>query len=149
MELQTKRPSLLTIVCSLLLSLGCVGCAEKGIDLGPFGDVSGRVTLDGAALSEGLITFHCPASGQVAVGSIQPDGTYEMYLGQRKGLPVGQYKVAVKPPLPKRPTQTPGTAPSRNVNRQSNIPEKYRFETSSGLTASVVEGDNQFEFDMN
>ena len=138
-----------TLLLGAVTILGITGCADSGIDLGPFGDVSGRVTLEGTALSEGLITFHCPDSGQVAVASIQPNGTYEMYLGKRKGLPVGQYKVAVKPPLPKRPTQTPGTAPSRDVNRQSNIPDKYRFETSSGLTASVVEGDNQFEFDLN
>ena len=136
--------STLTVLCLF-------GCTDQGVDLGQFGRVSGRVTHHGIALQKGIITFNCPDSGQVATVDIQPDGTYVMKLGDREGLPLGKYKVSVRPPLARSQEhfRRPGSAqPQDNVDSDYEIPVKFRFETSSRLTAAVEEGDNTFNFDL-
>ena len=127
------------------------GCSKKtGIDLGEFGLVAGTVTHDGNSVKEGMITFHSPSSGQVATAPVR-EGKYAMFLQGKRGLPLGDYVVSVRPPLARsqehfrRQTANPGNA---NANRYPDIPEKYRYESSSGLTATVVSGKNNFDFDL-
>ena len=127
------------------MCLALCGCQESGIDLGEFGTVHGRVTYKGLTLNEGMITFNCPASGQVATADIQSDGTYAMNLGQREGIPLGDYQISIRPPLAKLRSR-PGSQDSDEDSRE--IPEKYRFETSSGFSATVQSGDNEFDFNM-
>ena len=135
---------------AMLLVTSVAGCAESGIDLGDFATVSGRVTHAGAPLKEGLVTFNCPASGQVATAKIQPDGTYVMKLGERDGLPLGEYKVSIRPPL----TRSQEHFRRANVPKPNGddggfeIPQKFRFETSSGLVRMVESGSNSFDFDL-
>lgn len=135
---------------ALLLVILVTGCAEPGLDLGEFGTVSGRVTHRDSPLEKGLVTFNCPASGQVATARIQPDGTYVMKLGEREGLPLGEYKISIRPPLARSQEhlRRANVPKPEGDDPDYEIPQKFRFETSSGLVRTVASGDNKFDFDL-
>jgi hypothetical protein len=128
-----------------------LGCGSGGLDLGPFGLVSGTVTCEGEPISQGMVTFHCFESGQVATANLDQDGSYTMRLDDRDGLPVGEYKVCIRPPLT---VQQEGKTNQRLRNNlydpkiSKDIPMKYRYENSSGLVETVQAGDNRFDFDL-
>ena len=86
----------------------------------------------------------------MATATIQGDGSYTMRLGQREGLPLGDYKVYVRPPLPgsQEHFRRRNVAAPADSGTSTKIPEKYQFESSSGLTASVKSGENKFDFDL-
>lgn len=146
------------ILCLLFIPLcaACAGCGSDHLDLGPLGQVRGVVTHEGEPVTDGFITFNCRESGQVASSNLDSDGSFQMRLGKKAGLPVGQYRVSIRPPLHTNASKPAGKgkAPSRTKNPtydpdfRPDIPVKYRFETKSGLTAKVVEGNNQFAFDL-
>ena len=76
------------------------------------------------------------------------EGGYELQMARGFGLPLGTYQVAVNPPI-LEPPMPGGPAPEPKDQTYDNIPLKYyRFETS-GLSITVVEGDNPFDIDMN
>lgn len=128
-----------------------VGCGPQGPDLGPFGLVSGSVSYQGKPISQGMITFQCPQSGQVATANLQSDGSYAMRLNDRDGLPLGDYRICIRPPLTVNQESDPSKMRRNNLydpTVSKDIPMKYRYEHSSGLTATVEEGDNRFDFDL-
>jgi hypothetical protein len=119
-------------VCFLL-----AGCGAK--DLSPVGGV---VTLDGKPLPSGNITFQAvgKASG---TASIQPDGRYVLKTGGENGLTPGDYKVAVSA---YRKTQSADpTSPPVPV---LITPKKYNLPETSGLTARILSGKNECNFDL-
>jgi hypothetical protein len=73
------------------------------------------------------------------------DGSYELQMARGFGLPLGTYQVAVNPPL--REPQMPGMP---NIANQPRIvvPPKYLRPETSGLTLTVVDGDNPYNIDM-
>jgi hypothetical protein len=147
MSIQSKR--LWLIVCGWILLLP--GCGPQGPDLGPFGLVSGRVTYEGKPIAQGMITFNSPQTGHVATADLEPDGSYEMSLNKREGLPIGEYKVSIRPPLTAQHETDPSKMRRNNLydpTLSKDIPMKYRYESSSGYTAIVVEGENVYDFNM-
>ena len=144
-------PAVLALALALFVSL-LPGCGGGGIDLGPFGAVRGQVTYKGKPVTEGLITFNSPKSGQAAIVGLQADGTYRMQLGDRDGLPVGEYNVYVRPPRPDAKARAQmhdlNNSPPSKPKTYPNIPKRYRLETTSGLRAVVNEGDNTFDFKL-
>ena len=138
----------LTVVLVCGLAAGC----NRGVDLGPFGDVYGQVTFRGQPVPEGAITFTCPETGQSATEPLGPDGTYRMGLGDREGLPVGEYQVYVRPPVltmeERAAVHHQPAAAGRPAKTYPFLPLKYRSEETSGLTATVEEGNNVFDFDL-
>jgi hypothetical protein len=128
------------------------GCRAERVDLGPFAQISGRVTFRSEPVTKGMITFHCLDSGQVATVQLRADGSYQMQLDGRPGLPVGHYMVCVRPPLPDSMASTklrPGnTELEDEAGEGPDIPLKYHYESTSGLTAEVMAGENWFDFEL-
>jgi hypothetical protein len=77
--------------------------------------VSGKVTVAGKPLPRGSVSFRADTGrGNTATaepyGEIQPDGTYTLYTGKKRGAPVGKYVVlvaATEDVDPKNPSATP------------------------------------------
>ena len=110
--------------------MGCSRPAAPPVVL----EVKGTVTLDGAALTEGTINFTSAHSGNAAIAHLGPEGKFVI----TGGIVPGEYKVTITPPTPTPDNPTPKT---------SDIPEKYRSEETTDLTAKVssTAGDLKFE----
>lgn len=120
-----------------------VGCGDGGAEAPPIATVSGKVTFDGTAVSEGVVNFNGVGFGaQATLGS---DGTYELTSQYGSGIPLGSYKISIEPPPPET---KPDTAELVDAGDFENIPKKYRSPETSGFTAEVKEGSNTFDFDM-
>lgn len=93
-----------------------------------------------------MIRFSNPTSGVDMMAQLQPDGSYEVVQAQGKGLPEGDYQVAIMPPranIPLGPMKTP-------VKQQAHpeIPERYRSPTTSGLLMTIKSDTGPFNVDM-
>lgn len=129
------------------------GCPRNEPDLGPFAEVRGTVRLDGEPVSEGIVTFHCPDSGQVATAEIQRTGGYEMKLGKRSGLPLGHYTVCIQPAFRPPTEEAPRRRgrlglDSETLTATTTIPAIYHYASSSGLSVDVARGVNTLDFDL-
>ncbi len=85
------------------------------------GSVEGVITLDGAPVVKGKVTFH-PAKGKAVEAKIAADGSYSA-----KNVPVGELKITVK-----------GTG----------VPKKYESVKTSGLTLTVEKGKSNHNIDL-
>src|SRR2546423_9761382 len=87
---------------SCLVLVGLIsGCGRgSGPALAP---VSGKVTVDGQALTSGNVVLTPEDPKQIAkdipapAGQIESNGTYEIQTGGQRGAPLGKYKVTVTP----------------------------------------------------
>ena len=142
------RASLCCASFALLAALGCGGSAD-GLDRRA---VTGTVTLDGAPLPSGMISFD-PADGSpgaVSAGAVITDGSYS--IPADSGPTPGKYKVSVRssPSTPElAPDQAPGDEPPPKKGADKDlIPEKYNAKST--LTAEIPESGSQpinFELD--
>jgi len=109
---------------------GCVGQADS------FTPVVGQVTVNGAPLNAGSVTFH-PDAGKgnttphIPVGAIASEGRYKMLSATKEGAPLGWYKVTVTAQEPIDP-KNPYAAPKHLIS------PKYSDSTTSGLAIEVV-----------
>jgi hypothetical protein len=125
-----------------LLVLGC----DRGK---PRGTVKGTVTVEGKP-AVGLIVFENAAEG-IELQEAMEEGAFEAKTLQGLGLPVGTYKVAVRPGRMMRPGEEMPLAMKKGPPAASGplIPEKYRSTATSGLTLEVKEGANPpLRFDL-
>lgn len=131
----------IAIAAALLAS----GCSRQT----PAHPVGGRVTLDGKPLVDAQISFR-PAQGPEAFGVLDGDGRYRLSTrAAGDGAVAGTHAVtlsqvtvglALEPGVPPKLVKpTPGAMP---------VPEKYLRAETSGLTATVVPGENTFDFDL-
>ena len=118
----------------VLLAAGVTlaGCGKKR----QFGEVYGKVTFQGKAVTSGDVVFADEEWGTFMRARIQPDGTYELRPGQGGvGLYLkGVYKVSVVPAAvdgPQGITKTPTPVPD-----PPDIPRKYRSSATSGPESS-------------
>lgn len=137
--------------------------------------VLGRVTLDGQPLQEASITFTDRSAGVEASGLLNKDGTY-VVTTMEGGMATGTYTVTFMPLSPEpqevieelqrqyRATQGVGGAfaqyqelnaddPATNQRPAGplpagTIPFRYRSPDTSGLKVDVVDGRNEFPFDL-
>ena len=125
-------------------SVAC-GCSRQT----PVHPVGGRVTLAGKPLVDAQISFR-PAQGPEAFGVLDGEGRYRLSTrAAGDGAVAGTHAVtlsqvtvglALEPGVPpKLEKPTPGAMP---------VPEKYLRAETSGLTATVVPGENTFDFDL-
>jgi hypothetical protein len=130
------------LLAAAVLSL--FGCGPRSDRL----SVSGTVTLDGAPLDGGSITF-TSMGGQktLATGAVVENGEY--HIPQEKGLRPGTYHVEINAPDDNAPPVmvrgTPGgpaipVAPDR-------IPAEYNVNSKKTVEITP-QGDNHFEFDI-
>lgn len=91
-----------TVLLGLTAVLGCGGGPADNV---PVAAVKGKVTLDGAPVTGGSITFSpvskSATSGKSAIGSIQSDGTFTLTTYKpNDGAAVGTCTVFFAPPAP-------------------------------------------------
>jgi len=130
--------------CSILAALIAVGllwttgCGKQGPKRLT---VTGKVTFQGAPVTEGQITFEDAASGVAGSTALGTDGSYTLQL------PEGNYKVSVEPPVVEvgGTADTPGDEEYKQVD---NIPERYWSTATSPLQATVSADATEHNFTL-
>lgn len=125
------------VVALAVLAAGC------GRDTG---NVTGKVSYNGQPVSEGQVIFSDPEYGTHVVAKLQSDGSYAAHCTDGPGLWVGQYTVAVTPPVEEAPL---GPAVARPRPKEyPNIPAKFRDPKTSPWKISVEESNPPFDYDL-
>jgi len=124
----------LRALCNAVVCFGLVAsltaCGGGGSDAPDLGQVTGKITLDGAPLADASVTF-MPEKVRASAATTDSEGKYELiYIRDEKGAAIGNHKVTV----------------SKLKDEKETIPEKYSGETE--LTADVKAGANEFNFDL-
>lgn len=126
------------VALTAVLSASCGGGSSK---------VSGRITVNGQPLPDGLITFESDVGNRDAFSAAIKDGIYE--TGE---IPAGPCKVTVIHSAVPRPTVTGGNdlVPVRSAKDGPGItvPVKYHKSETSGLTYTVKSGANTYDQDL-
>ncbi len=138
-----RRVAAVVFAVTLSIVAGCGGGK---------GDVSGKVTYNGKALTFGNVQFLSP--GGAFPAEIGPDGSYSV-----SGVPVGISKIAVtsrdeegfiKYMKARSAAGKDKTAPMPKGNPEDydKIPSKYGDTGQSGLTFEVKTGQQTFNIDL-
>ncbi len=136
----------LPFTLTALLALLGSGCSKSGP---PMGRVSGKVTVKGAPLTKGTITFvPTDAARPNATSLISVDGAYNLQSREPgDGAELGDYQVVVSSVgnaeildyIPK----------GKDAKKTAAIiSPKYESADTSGLKATVKSGGNTFDFDL-
>lgn len=122
-----------------------VGCESRAV----LGKVSGQVTFQGKAVANAAVLFSNAAQGVYITANADAEGRYAVEMAQGRGLPPGSYQITINPPPITPPTMSTGPLPKpEKLPEYPSIPKKYRDVKTSGLTLTVVEGDNRFDVNM-
>lgn len=130
----------LLVVTGLVASIGCGPNDPLGRRA-----VSGTVTLDGAPLADGTISFQPTEQGATSSGAMISQGKYA--IARDKGLPKGKYRVvinAVKPgtgttlPEGKMPGEEVGTPPVELIPPEWNTKSQNIVEVPPSGPAKFV-----------
>jgi hypothetical protein len=128
------------LALALVVVAGAGGCG--GADPGPkVFPVTGTVTSQQKPVTGGSILFMSD-KGLAATAELDAAGHYKVSTQYGSGLPAGAYKVSISPPPP------PLNSLPEKEDSHPEIPKKYRDLGTSGLTAVVKEGSNDFPFDL-
>lgn len=128
-------------LAALALALAAAGCGRHPSRL------SGRVSLDGAPLTTGVITLTPVGEGPSAYAAIGPDGRYTIHTGAAAGLEPGDYVVTVA-------ANASGTAPAGGEAPGNKgvlplvTPPEYIDRRRSPLRATIVPGSQEIDFDL-
>ena len=130
----------------MIVAAGCGGGSDDGLDRQ---NVYGKVTLDGAPLPHGIISFD-PAEGSpgtVSVGGVVTDGSYN--IERATGPTPGKYRVSIRSAGTDEGIDlnaAPGAPPPRKKAAKDPIPPEYN--TKSTLTAEVKAESTEVNFDL-
>ena len=139
-----------------LVCLVTIGCGSGGPELGP---VTGKVTLDGKPVTNGLVTFMPIGGGRPATGKTDANGQYALIGVDGKGALLGQHRVTVttvaeavvvtemrsdSAEYAKQAVANPSDYNSAKVVEP--IPERYNTKTE--LTKEVKSGDNVIDLEL-
>jgi len=133
----------------LLGVLAVTGCSG----LGKLNPVEGKVTVDGAPLASGTVTFHPekPFDKPVEIRGEVKNGSYTMNSNGKPGVPAGKYNVTVNAtalPQGQDPSKMTGGAPptpDAPLGGQRLINQKYESTTTSGLEVTVPGGNYELK----
>jgi hypothetical protein len=128
----------LTAAALLLIASGC---NRSGLDLV---DVAGVVKYDGKPLAGAGVVF-VPSQGLPAMDITDNNGEFSLITANQDGARVGEYRVSVSKTQTIEIPQRYGY-PEYKTNHL--IPQKYSKATTSGLTATVNDDENYFEFNL-
>ena len=125
----------------VLLLLAIVGCGGR---TSPRRAVQGEVTLAGAPLDQGTITFF-PSTGTAGAsgGALIQNGKYA--LPADKGLEPGKYRVQLSSPKPSTATAEDYAAGNMPLTAEDRIPPDFN-ERSKQVIEVTAQGENQFDF---
>ncbi|MDI9445306.1 MAG: carboxypeptidase-like regulatory domain-containing protein [Planctomycetota bacterium] len=121
---------------AIACALWCGGC---GSSEPPTGQVAGKVTYQGEPVTKGVVTFVNSETGIGASSELDSSGAYRI-----ESVRAGDYQVAIQPPSAPSPEEMAEGAKAE----KSPIPAKYHDPQASGLTATVNEGANTADFDV-
>jgi len=131
-------------VIALLAAAISIGC-QGGEVLAP---VTGVVTVEGTPVVRATVMFSNDQKGVHMNAVTDEKGRYVVRMANGDGLPLGEYKVRVCPPIQDHPLG-PIKAPPPDVDPYVNIiPVKYRDVKTSDLTLTVTETSNKLDVDM-
>jgi len=140
------------VACTLALA---AGCAERDpFNLGKAAPVRGHVTVGGAPLHTGIITF-IPDASRGNMSPHQPsanvgkDGTYALFTVGKTAAPLAWYKIVVQAyetdaDLRKR-AKSPG---EEGLYAKSIVNAKYESPKKTPLSVEVVEGAADGAYDL-
>jgi hypothetical protein len=138
------------------VGLATIGCGPKGPELG---SVTGKVTLDGKPVTNGLVTFMPVAGGRPATGKTDANGQYMLLGVDGKGALLGQHRVTVttlqetvavtemrsdSPEYAKQAVVDPSAYDSAKVVE----PIPARYNTNTELTEEVKSGSNVIDLEL-
>jgi len=123
-----------------------VGCGETSLDQ----EITGKITFEGVPVTEGIVTFFRPSTGNAAQGTLGEGGVFTLVQAER-GLPPGQYCVTVVPMStmeehigPPKPGSVSGTKITERGGE--SIPQQYRKRNTSQLRADIP--SESYDFDL-
>lgn len=142
---QDREPQqLLVALCCVLACAGLLGCG--GGSSAKLTPVEGKVTVNGAPLTSGAVTFHPDttkgnSTPHIPVGNIDAQGSYKLMSATEEGAPLGWYKVTVSAQEPIDP-QNPYAPPKYLIN------PKFSDVGASGLAVEVVQSPAAGAYDL-
>ncbi|REJ89052.1 MAG: carboxypeptidase regulatory-like domain-containing protein [Planctomycetota bacterium] len=128
----------LTLAIGTVLLLGC------GEPAAPVATVSGKVTFDGAPVTNAKVQFDPTSTGMSAVAEVGSDGSYTV----TEPIPVGEYAVSVMPSFETPVAGEEGDQDFVPPEAREDIPPKYQNPGESGLTVTLNEGENSYNVEM-
>ncbi len=121
----------------------CMGCGSGG-DLPR---VYGVITMDGQPVQDANVAFY-PLEGRASLGVTDEEGRYSLeYSPESIGAAEGKYKVTVSTGVPSKPGKGIDAVSIPAI--PETIPEPYTLASETELTAVVVEGENEIDFELN
>ncbi len=144
------------------LMAGCGGGSPDDGFTGARGQVSGTITLDGQPLEKGCqVLFMAQNGGYTATGVVGDGGRYTLVYAAGEGLPVGDYKVQVAPPVAvdsssaNQPVDPAKMASQMKLQRGAQkaedtgpVPSKYKSTDTSGLRFKLEANQNTADFNL-
>jgi len=146
------------LVIAVLICIVSGACGPAGPEMGR---VNGVVTLDGTPVPEGTVQFW-PKDGRPARGSITEDGSFVMTtFDSNDGALVGEHRVTIKatrsiqsgPKIKSTAAEIShfsqkGAKRIRATKVDWLVPEKYSDVDTTPLTATVENGSNEIDFQI-
>ena len=135
----TARPAMFVLMLSLL---ACSCNRQGGPETFP---VSGVVTMQGQPVEGASVSFESVGGGAgslVAITDAQGKFMLQTYIGNdqpKDGLAPGEYRVAI--------TKLEVVSDMRRRPKDL-LPKKFRDAKTSGLSATVAAGSNEFNFSL-
>lgn len=128
-----------------------LGCAAAIVLAGcggglPVVPVTGVVKLDGAPVADAGVGFY-PEKGPGVSGRTNKEGKFTLETANLAGALVGKYRVSVNK------VKFSGVGPDEQpqpggLKTEYLVPQKYSDPSTSGLTAEVGAGKNDFVFEL-
>lgn len=145
-------------VACCLVGMIVVGCGPKGPELG---SVTGKVTLDGNPVTNGLVTFVPVGGGRPATGKTDENGQYVLVGVDGKGALLGQHQVSVttvkeaatvteiRSDSPEYAKQAVSGSSSSDYNTAKVVePIPARYNTNTELSFEVKAGSNVIDLEL-
>ena len=132
------------VALATAVALVVTGCGAEGP---PLGKVSGTVQYEGAPLADARVVFR-PEQGRTSVGMTDAAGGYTLeFTPGRGGALLGEHVVSIT--WEDLDAPEPDQVDGRGTAGKPQVILPPAYNTRSKLRATVVAGENQFDFNLN
>lgn len=128
----------LLLTAAFAISVGCNSQATLGT-------IHGKVTSDGAPVTEATISFRNIDTGESISDELDDQGLFDITAAG--GIKPGKYKVAIIPPEVEV-SRGPNSSPVLQPKEMPNLPKQYRSMNTTPLVQEVVAGENDFSIEL-
>lgn len=127
--------------CAAGMSLSSSGCG-KDAPLELY-EVSGRVVIPGKEWSSGSVSLRpAAAAGEQPTGTLESDGTFQIYTRRQSGAPAGRYRVVIlASAAPKAPLGSAAPGLPTNI-----VPERYMRAETTPLELELPRDSGEHEW---